>query len=237
MTKKDVIADVPPRLIALFDRIGYHFEDTDLIQRALTHASYGDGRRQTLDNERLEFLGDRVLGLLTAKLLFDKTKTKEGVMATRLNALVRKETCARVAKKLGLGQALLLSPSEDRQGGREKVSILGDACEALIAALYIDGGYKAVENFYNKHWQDELDAVLNKSSKDPKTNLQELALSKGLRIPSYSIDKRSGPDHNPVFTIRVEVEGLGVDFGEGKSKKEAERLAAAHLLKQIAETA
>lgn len=158
-------------------------------------------------------------------------------MATRLNALVRKETCARVAKKLGLGQALLLSPSEDRQGGREKVSILGDACEALIAALYIDGGYKAVENFYNKHWQDELDAVLNKSSKDPKTNLQELALSKGLRIPSYSIDKRSGPDHNPVFTIRVEVEGLGVDFGEGKSKKEAERLAAAHLLKQIAETA
>jgi len=220
MKKGDVTVDVPPRLTALFERIGYRFKDTDLIQRALTHASYGDGRRNTLDNERLEFLGDRVLGLLTAKLLFDKTKTKEGVMATRLNALVRKETCARVAEKLGLGDALLLSPSEDRQGGRQKISILGDACEALMAALYIDGGYQAVQDFYNTHWQDELDAVLNQSSKDPKTLLQELALSQGRRIPDYSLDKRSGPDHSPVFMIKVEVDGLGVDFGEGKSKKE-----------------
>lgn len=235
MITTDITDIVPPRLIAVFDRIGYTFKDTDLIQRALTHASYGDGRRNTVDNERLEFLGDRVLGLLTAKLLFDKTKTKEGIMATRLNALVRKETCARVARKLKLGDALLLSSSEDKQGGREKTSILGDACEALMAALYIDGGYEAVEIFYNTHWEDELDCVLNQSSKDPKTILQELSLSKGLSIPSYTVDKRSGPDHSPLFTIKVDVDGLGVDFAEGKSKKEAERLAASNLLTRIAE--
>lgn len=235
MIKTDITDITPPRLTAVFDRIGYMFKDVDLAQRALTHASYGDGQRNTVDNERLEFLGDRVLGLLTAKLLFDKTKTKEGIMATRLNALVRKETCARVARKLKLGDALLLSPSEDKQGGRDKTSILGDACEALMAALYIDGGYEAVESFYNTHWEEELNDVLNQSSKDPKTILQEMSLSKGLPIPSYTVDKRSGPDHSPVFTIRVEVSNLGIGFGEGKSKKEAERLAASHLLTRIVE--
>lgn len=233
MSTKGVTDIVPPRLIALFERIGYTFKDTDLLQRALTHASYGDGRRNTVDNERLEFLGDRVLGLLTAKMLFDRTKTKEGVMATRLNALVRKETCANVARKLKLGDALLLSASEDRQGGRDKTSILGDACEALMAALYIDGGYQVVEVFYNTHWADELDRVLNKSTKDPKTILQEYALSKTLPVPTYTVKSRSGPDHRPEFIIEAKVEKLGFAEGQGTSKKEAERLAAAKLLTKI----
>jgi len=232
----DVTDRVPPRITALFKRIDYHFQDTDLIQRALTHASYGDGRRNKVDNERLEFLGDRVLGLLTAKILFDKTKTPEGVMATRLNALVRKETCARVAQTIRLGEALLMSSSEEKQGGREKISILGNACEALMAALYIDGGYKAAEDFYNRFWREEIEVVLEDSTKDPKTNLQELALSIGPNVPHYTVVDRSGPDHNPTFTIRVTVEEMGEALGEGQSKKEAEREAATHLLKALEKT-
>jgi len=232
----DVTDRVPPRIVALFERIDYHFQDTDLIQRALTHSSYGDGRRKRVDNERLEFLGDRVLGLLTAKVLFDKTKTQEGIMATRLNALVRKETCARVAQNIRLGEALLMSPSEEKQGGREKVSILGNACEALMAALYIDGGYERAESFYNRFWQEEIEAVLEDSTKDPKTNLQELALSMGPNVPNYTVVDRSGPDHKPTFTIRVTVEELGEALGEGTSKKEAEREAASYLLKALEKT-
>ena len=233
MIKIDVTDAVPPRLIALFERIDYRFKDIELIQRALTHASYGDGRRNTVDNERLEFLGDRVLGLLTAKVLFDKTKTKEGVMATRLNALVRKETCARVARKIQLGDTLLLSPSEEKQGGRDKTSILGDACEALMAALYIDGGYTTVETFYNRFWASELDNVLSESTKDPKTELQEFALAHGESVPVYRVTERSGPDHKPSFTIEVSVGEFGRSTGQGQSKKVAERLAAQNLLNEI----
>ncbi|RKQ71449.1 RNAse III [Litorimonas taeanensis] len=236
MSPKDFTAGTPKRLEALFERIGYQFKDVELVQRALTHASYGDGRRNTVDNERLEFLGDRVLGLLTAKLLFDQTKTKEGIMATRLNALVRKETCARVAQRLDIGSALLMSNSEDKQGGRGKTSILGDACEALMAALYIDGGYSVVEKFYNEHWREELDNVLNQSEKDPKTQLQEFALSKKLAVPYYYVKERSGPDHKPNFIIGVKVEGIGEAFATGTSKKLAERRAAKSLLEQIEET-
>ena len=223
----------PPRLKALFNRIGYEFNDIELVQRALTHASYGDGRRDTVDNERLEFLGDRVLGLLTAKTLFESTATKEGIMATRLNALVRKETCARIARDLDLGDVLLLSPSEDKQGGRNKTSILGDACEALLGAIYLDGGLQAVEKFYEEHWQVELTKVLNKGTKDPKTKLQEFALAQGKFIPVYKVKERSGPDHNPSFTMSVSVEGLGSADGIGRSKKDAERSAAKALLEQV----
>jgi len=229
----DFTPKTPPRLIALFDRIGYEFKDVELVQRALTHGSYGDGRRDTVDNERLEFLGDRVLGLLTAKILFDSTSTKEGVMATRLNALVRKETCARIARKIELGDVLLLSPSEDKQGGRSKTSILGDACEALLGAIYLDGGLSEAEKFYKAHWQADLTKVLNEATKDPKTKLQEFALSQGRPIPVYEVKERSGPDHKPSFTITVQVDGLGTASGTGKSKKDAERLAAKTLLEQV----
>lgn len=236
MSAQDFTNITPKRVEALFDRIGYHFKDLSLIERALTHASYGDGRRNTVDNERLEFLGDRVLGLLTAKMLFDTTKTKEGVMATRLNALVRKETCARIARKLDLGSVLLMSSSEDRQGGRDKTSILGDACEALMAALYIDGGYSEVERFYNAHWREELDRVLQRGGKDPKTLLQEYALAKKLSVPTYFVKEKTGPDHRPEFIIGVKVEGLGEADAKGTSKKDAERRAAENLLKHIEES-
>ena len=196
----------------------------------MTHSSYGDGQRKTPDNERLEFLGDRVLGLLTADALYSYSTEAEGTLARRLNALVRKETCAKVAREIGLGDALLISTSEDRQGGREKTSILGDACEALIAAIYLDGSYADVKVFYDRFWLPLLGEVVKKSAKDPKTELQERAMATNQALPIYEILERSGPDHRPLFVIEVSVDGIGSAKGTGKSKRDAERFAATHLL-------
>jgi len=218
------------RIEALEARIGYSFKDRDLAVKAMTHSSYGDGQRNTFDNERLEFLGDRVLGLLTAEALFRQSEEAEGALARRLNALVRKETCAKIARQIGLGDALLMSASEEKQGGREKTSILGDACEALIAGIYLDGGYAAIEAFYTKFWQPILEDVIRKSAKDPKTNLQEKAMAIGAHLPKYAVLERSGPDHQPLFVIEVSVDGVGAAKGTGKSKRDAERFAAQHLL-------
>ena len=210
--------------------IGFEFTNKDLALRALRHSSFGDGRREFENNERLEFLGDRVLGLLTAQKLFDLSTDDEGTMARRLNALVRKETCARVARNLGIGDALEISPSEEKQGGREKVSILGDACEALLGAVYLDGGFEAARAFFDTHWEHEIKVVTTASMKDPKTALQEKAASGGGEQPIYTIIERSGPDHRPLFVVQVEVKNIGSAKGSGKSKKDAERYAALHLL-------
>lgn len=221
---------INPQISELERHIGYVFKSKELGERAMTHSSYGDGRRVVRDNERLEFLGDRVLGFLTADRLFDLPGNQEGDMARKLNALVRKETCARIARKVGISDALLLSPAEERQGGREKTSILGDACEALLGALYLDGGLDVCRAFYDRFWQDEIEAVTNRSMKDPKTELQERAFTKGGGTPVYAVVKRSGPDHRPLFVIEVSVENIGSAQGTGKSKKDAERYAALHLL-------
>ena len=218
------------RLSLLEKSIGYVFKDKGLAMRALTHSSYGDGRRKTPDYERLEFLGDRVLGLLTAEKLFFLSSEKEGTLARRLNALVRKETCARISRRLGIGEALLISPSEEKQGGREKTSILGDACESILGAIYLDGGFAAAQNFFDAHWKDDIDAVTNKSMKDPKTALQEKASMANKTVPVYSVLERTGPDHKPLFVVEVAVNGVGSAKGTGKSKKDAERYAAIHLL-------
>ena len=218
------------RVEGLERRIGYTFKDRSLIMRALRHSSYGNGQSSEPDNERLEFLGDRVLGLMTSEALFHHSNAPEGTLARRLNALVRKEMCAKIARKISLGDCLLISASEEKQGGRDKTSILGDACEALIAAIYLDGGLESVRAFYDRYWMSELDEVSNRSAKDPKTQLQELAMAKGRKLPSYSVIDREGPDHNPLFVIEVSVSGAGSATGKGKSKREAERLAAQALI-------
>jgi len=218
------------RLVGLEKSINHEFKDKHIIEIALTHPSYGDGRVKGGNYERLEFLGDRVLGLLTAERLYARETSNEGSMARRLNALVRKEACARVARRVDLGAYLLMSPSEVRQGGRDKTSILGDACEALLAAIYIDGGLEAADRFFAEYWQDELENVFKKNNKDPKTELQEKASACGYGLPTYSVSERSGPDHRPLFVIEVDVPGLGTAKGTGKSKKDAERYAAQHLL-------
>ncbi|GLQ20052.1 ribonuclease III [Algimonas porphyrae] len=218
------------RVEKLEQRLDYRFKDRDLAMRALTHSSYGDGQTNPPNNERLEFLGDRVLGLMTAEILFNHSREAEGTLARRLNALVRKETCADVARRIDLGECVLISPSEERQGGRDKDSILGDACEALIAALYLDGGMAAAQTFYNTYWKETFDRVVSRSAKDPKTELQERAMAMNHSLPDYQIVDRTGPDHAPEFVVEVSVRDVGSAIGRGKSKRDAERLAAKALI-------
>lgn len=220
------------RLKTLEDAIGYTFADGDLLEIALTHASHGDGRRRTDSNERMEFLGDRVLGLLVAEQLYAMFEgLSEGGLAHRLNALVNKGACARVARSIGLGEALLLSPGEERLGGREKESILGDACEALIGAIYLDGGMSAARAFFEAAWEEEI-AQLTGRAKDAKSHLQEWAARKRLTAPVYQLVSRKGPDHRPHFTVEVRIDGLEPATGEGNTKQAAQRAAADAMLKR-----
>jgi ribonuclease-3 len=213
----------------LEDKIGYVFNDKELALRSITHSSYGSGRRSIVNYERLEFLGDRVLGLLTAEKLYKTTNIDQGEMAVRLNSLVRKETCAVVSKRLDIGSIMLISPALDRQGGRDNISILGDICESIIAAIYLDGGLTVTREFYEREWSN-LFVSHNYSLKDPKTTLQERAASINKELPKYTLLKRTGPDHKPLFEIEVHVLGQGTAVGNGHSKKEAELAAAINLL-------
>ena len=213
-------------------RIGRRFEDPSLLERALTHASHGDGRSRQNSNERLEFLGDRVLGLLAAEHLFEAFEgLAEGGLAQRLNALVNKDACARAARRCRLGDALRLSAAEDRLGGREKASILADACEAVMGALYLDGGVEAARDFFNRFWADEMDTLVRRP-RDAKSRLQEWAAGKGRAAPVYETIERSGPDHRPRFIVEVRLDGIGAARGEGGSKQDAQREAAAAMLAQ-----
>lgn len=220
------------RIRRLEEAIGYDFSDPELLETALTHASHGDGRRRTDSNERMEFLGDRVLGLLVAEQLYAMFEgLSEGGLAHRLNALVNKGACARVARSIGLGEALLLSPGEERLGGREKESILGDACEALIGAIYLDGGLSAARAFFNSAWEEEL-AQLTRRTQDAKSHLQEWAARKRLAAPVYQLVSRKGPDHRPHFMVEVRIDGLEPAIGEGNTKQAAQRAAADAMLKR-----
>jgi ribonuclease III len=222
--------------MAAFERhLGYEFKDKDLLRRALIHSSYGDGRNVVRDNERLEFLGDRVLGLLASQFLFDADQRfEEGEMAPRLNELVRKETCARAARRANIGKVLLLSKSEEKSGGRDKTKILGDACEAILAALYLDGGREAANRFFSTFWKEELENA-DGAKPDPKSQLQEWAQGKGDALPLYTLLQRSGPDHAPEFLIEVKAGGLTAQ-GKANNKQEAERTAARNLLKMRTKT-
>ncbi|TNE37239.1 MAG: ribonuclease III [Alphaproteobacteria bacterium] len=213
-------------LAKLAEEIGYRFQDLKLFELALTHSS----ATPDVDNERLEFLGDRVLGLVIAdKLIVHYPDAAEGGLARRLNALVRKETCADVARQVGLGGALIMDDAEARSGGREKNAILGDACEALIAAIYLDGGFEAAADFITRYWRDRIDAV-EVVARDPKTALQEWAHKTHSLTPSYEVLERSGPDHAPHFRVAVRVGMLDLEVGEGPSKRKAEQAAARALL-------
>jgi ribonuclease-3 len=218
----------------LQERIGYQFADTGLLRRALTHGSFGDGRA-VADNERMEFLGDRVLGLIVSDLLFRSEEMKnEGQMARRLNALVRKEACAEAAREADLGSALYLSKAEEKNGGRDKQNILGDACEAILAALYLDGGMEAAKSFFDQFWAGQLSALTG-SNKDPKSQLQEWALAEGHGLPDYDLVARTGPDHRPEFEVSVTL-GRWTRTGKGASKQNAERAAAKEMIKKLEKT-
>lgn len=221
-------------LAALEERLGHRFADRRLLVQALTHASAVEVRAKArLDNERLEFLGDRVLALVIAEMLLARYPDEsEGGLAPRLNALVRRETCAAVATALGLGPALRLGRSEADTGGRLKPALLADACEAVIAALYMDGGLAVARRFIATQWQPFLDR-LHAVPQDAKTALQEWAQGRGLAPPLYRLAGRRGPDHAPVFVVAVTVGDLPPVEAEGGSKRAAEQAAAQILLRQI----
>ncbi|WDI30534.1 ribonuclease III [Hyphococcus flavus] len=215
---------------ALEQRIGYEFAERSLLKRALTHSSLSGGEAPVKDLERLEFLGDRVLGLLTAETLWRKYPDyDEGEMAPRLNALVRKETCAKATLHFGVDQYILMSEWEDSAGGRKKKAILGDVMEALLGALYIDGGLKAARALYDQFWTPNLEN-LSKLHKDPKTALQEWTQRKALGVPDYEVIESEGPAHAPAFTIEAQVKGKKPTRGEGKSKRAAQMEAARAFL-------
>ncbi|SMQ62691.1 RNAse III [Devosia lucknowensis] len=215
-------------------RLGYTFTNADLLERALTHSSaVSPGKRIERSYQRLEFLGDRVLGLVVADMLYQRyPKSNEGELSRSLNTLVRKETCAEIARQLDLGRDMILGESEARSGGADKDAILGDVTEAIIGAIFSDGGLEPARIFIEQHFGDYLaDGQANRA--DAKTTLQEWAQGRGLEPPDYILVERTGPDHAPEFTIRVDIAGYDPLEAVGPSKKIAEhRVAEQFLVRQ-----
>ena len=218
-------------LLAFSARIGHDFGRPDLLVRAVTHASISTPTRP--DNQRLEFLGDRVLGLVMAEALLAADKgASEGQLAPRFNALVRKETCADVARDVDLGSVLKLGRSEMMSGGRRKEALLGDALEAVIAAVYLDGGFEAARRVILRLWGPRIAAV-ESDARDAKTSLQEIAQARGQQPPTYTEEAREGPDHQPVFTVSVTLESGETETARAGSKRQAEQAAAKALLARM----
>ncbi|WP_397544180.1 ribonuclease III [Roseovarius salis] len=218
-------------LKAFQSRLGHSFARPELLVRAVTHSSMSSPNRD--DNQRLEFLGDRVLGLVMAEALLERDQSaEEGQLAPRFNALVRKETCAEVAREIDLGKVLKLGRSEMMSGGRRKQALLGDAMEAVIAAIYRDGGYEAARAVVLRLWGARIDTV-KQDARDAKTALQEWAQARGLPPPDYIETARSGPDHNPRFTIEVRLSNGAAESATAGSKRQAEQTAAKALLAAV----
>ncbi len=212
-------------------RLGHSFTRTELLVRAVTHASIATPQRP--DNQRLEFLGDRVLGLVISETLLKADKgASEGLLAPRYNALVRKEACAAVAREIGLGEVLKLGRSEMMSGGRRKEALLGDAMEAVIAAVYLDAGLDAARDVILRHWATRI-ASVKADARDAKTALQEWAQARGLPPPSYGERDREGPDHQPVFTVEVTLTSGEREIAKAGSKRQAEQAAAKALLQRM----
>jgi ribonuclease-3 len=214
----------------LEDKLGHRFSDRELLKRALTHAS----ATATLSNERLEFLGDRVLGLVVAETLHARHASEsEGALTVRFHALVRAEACARVAEAADLPAYIKLSGA-GFESARARAAILSDVCEAVIAALYLDGGMAVARGFIARYWAEMFeDPGQGAEMRDAKTRLQEWAQGRGLPTPAYREMARTGPAHAPHFVIEAVVEGEVPQTGEGGSKREAEQDAAAKLLARV----
>ena len=218
-------------LKALEGRLGYSFVRPEYLVNAVTHASLSSPTRP--DNQRLEFLGDRVLGMVMAEaLMAADTAASEGQLAPRFNALVRKEACADVAREVGLGEVLKLGRSEMLSGGRRKEALLGDALEAVIAAVYLDSGFDAARALVLRLWGGRI-AGVDSDARDAKTALQEWAQARGMPPPNYTEAAREGPDHQPQFTVEVALENGAHEVARAGSKRSAEQQAARALLSRL----
>lgn len=226
----DSLNCLSPDLHKLCETIHYHFKDKNLLFEALTHTSMHKSKKSY---ERLEFLGDRVLGLIVAEELYERLPHEvEGELAKRHAQLVRTETLAEIAVQIGVGDYIRMAKGEANTGGRHKVSLLSDVMEALVAAIYKDGGLDAARKFIQCFWKDYFTLPLT-PERDSKTSLQELSQGKGFPTPVYNVIDITGPPHNPVFTVEVVVEGLGSAMAKGSSKRNAEKEAAEILRKKL----
>ncbi len=217
-----------PNLDELLNKLGYRFEKPELLDEALTHVSAPKADGQSY--QRLEFLGDRVLGLAIADLLYRTFPgAPEGELSRRLAELVRRESCAEIAIAWDIGPYLKLGAGEAHAGERRNQTILADVCEAIIGAAFLDGGYEAARGVVERAFQPLLEAP-RRPLRDPKSALQEWAQGRGLPPPTYSIVEQTGPDHAPKFRVMVKVKGAETEFGLGTSKRIAEQAAARSLL-------
>ena len=213
----------------LQDLINYKFMDKDLLRVALTHSSTGEDENY----ERLEFLGDRVLGLIIASMLYQKfPDEKEGDLAKRLARLVQGETLAQLSSNINLGEFIIFSESVASSGGAENVHILADVFESIIGAMYLDGGYEPCKKLVETNWKDVF-FTMKKPPQHPKTALQEWAQAQGFSLPSYTIIGQKGPDHEPTFEVELVVTGHASIISSGKSRAEAEKNAAHEFMKSI----
>ena len=210
------------------DRLGYEPKDARLFELALSHSSVGGG-----SYERLEFLGDRVLGHVMARALYERhPKEPEGYLSRRYNVLVARETCAEIGRELGVPEVVRLGKQAREDRASQSENVVGDVVESLIGALLLDGGLEAAERFILRTWESHL-AEQGKAPQHPKSGLQELAAAKGIKAPLYEVVARTGAHHSPKFTVRVSVPGIGEATAEGTSKQEAETAAAAELLSSL----
>jgi ribonuclease-3 len=210
------------------ERLGHAPRDIALFERALTHSSHGDEHY-----ERLEYLGDRVLGLAMAAWLYELFPDEpEGKLSRRLNALVAGETCAEVGRELGVGDQMRLGKQAREDGASDSDNVLGDIVEAVIGALYLERGFEEAARFVRQAWGDRV-STHDKPPKHPKSELQEWAAAHDRKPPVYQLAQRTGPHHAPRFLVEVEIRGVGSASAEGASKQEAETAAAAKLMEQL----
>ncbi len=214
----------------LAECIGYSFTNRALLELALTHASARPSLKPNEDNERLEFLGDRVLGLAVAELLIQSfPEASEGDLARRFNQLVRAETCAEIALQWQIGKLIVMSGGEAESGGRAKKTILANACEAVLGAIFTEGGYEAARAVVTRFWASQLEGI-ELAAPDAKSVLQEWAQGRRLPLPLYLEVAREGPDHAPRFTAEVQIDGVAPERGQGANKRAAEQEAALAML-------
>src|SRR5688572_22959216 len=233
------MSDVLAETLADFQRrVGYEFRDPTLLDRELTHKSFTNEHRETPapNNERLEFLGDAVLGFVVGELIYRFfPELQEGSLSKIKAHLVSSSTLAMKGRELGLGRFLRLGTGEARSGGAEKLSLIADAFEALIAAIYLDGGLPAASEFVRKVFGPEVAGidVGDLSFHDYKTALQETAQALGLPLPEYRVVEESGPDHEKAFDVELSWDGASFAHGRGSSKREAQRKAAKEALRKL----
>ncbi|MET3560200.1 ribonuclease-3 [Bartonella japonica] len=219
-----------PMIDQLEKLTGHRFKNEERLKRALTHSSVQDSEQGNY--ERLEFLGDRVLGLLIAEMLYQFfPQASEGELSVRLNGLVNAQTCAEIAREMGLAEMIHVGFEMRNFEGRRLTNMHADVVEALIAVIYLDGGLESVRPFIQKYWQSRA-KQMDADRRDAKTELQEWAHIQGSAQPHYRVVKRSGPDHDPIFMVEVSISGFAPEIGQGSSKRYAERMAAEKILRR-----